>query len=173
MEGIKDSNFVNFANSIDAIHRKLATPKKRGVRDGNLGGEAELQANLKKDMVSIITSPLSQLGKLGPINGLSPAQVEALRVLYALVKVYKTRSASPDESLEAALEAAVRLLNPTFSPRINEEVAENQNGNGDSTTGTSSGQRKIDTIFIDNISRRAIYAGAQKHTISSATRDLL
>jgi hypothetical protein len=27
MEGVKDFNFVNFSNSIDAIHRKFTTPR--------------------------------------------------------------------------------------------------------------------------------------------------
>ncbi len=133
MDGVKDSNFVNFANSVDAIHRKLTTPKKRGVRDDNLGGEAELQANLRKDIVSIMTSPLSQLGKLEPVPGLSAAQVEALRALYASVK----NELYQDEGFEAVLEKAVKLLNPSFTPRRNEEVAKDQDGNGHSITGKS------------------------------------
>jgi hypothetical protein len=169
MEGIKDSNFVNFANSINEIHRRLTTPKKRGVREGNIGGEAELEVNLRNDMISIITSPLSQLGKLEPVAGLSAAQIEALRAVYAWVR----EGLCLDEGFEAVLEAAVGLLNPNFTPRGSEGVAEDQGDSGDSMTGTSSRQGRIYTIFINNIPRRAVYAGAQKHTISSATSDLV
>ncbi|MCJ1435724.1 hypothetical protein MMC27_005099 [Xylographa pallens] len=129
MEGVKDSNFVNFANTIDAIHRKLAKPKQRGVRDP--GGDADLQANLAQDMVSIITSPLSQLGKVVPVPGMSAAQVEALRALYALVKK-KTYS---NDGLEARVEAVARLLNPSFTPRANEEVAGDQSSIVDVSSG--------------------------------------
>jgi hypothetical protein len=38
----QDTNLLNFANSVDAIHRKLTTLKKRGVCGNNLGGEAKL-----------------------------------------------------------------------------------------------------------------------------------
>jgi hypothetical protein len=164
MEDIKDSNLVNLATSIDAIQRKLATPKKRGVRV-SLGDEAKLDDDLRNDMVSIITSPVSQMWKLEPIPGLSAAQVEALRALYASVR----DESNLGKGLEAVLEAAVELLNPIFTPRIKEETATDQDGNGDSTSGTSSGQRRIYTISTANISRRAVHAvhaGAQKHTIS-------
>jgi hypothetical protein len=168
MEDIKDTTFVNLVMSIGDIQRKLATPKKRGVRV-NVEDEAKLDVTLRNDMVSIITSPLSQMWKPEPIPGLSAAQVEALRALYASV----SDESNLDEDLEAALETAVKLLNLSFIPRIKEETAADQNGNSDSTSGMSSGQRRIYTISITNISRRAIYAGAQKHTISYATGDLV
>jgi hypothetical protein len=163
MEGIKDSSFVDFTNSIDVIQRKLATPKKRGVRA--VQGDDELDNNLKNDIVSIITSPLSQLWKLEPIPALSAAQVEALRALYALVK----DESNLDEGLVAVLEAAIKLLNPTFTSNSTKDASEDQNDNGDG--GTSKGRRRIYAICIDNISRRAVYISTQKRTIGSAAAD--
>ena len=51
-------------------------------------------------MVGIITSPLSQLGKLQPVPSLSAAQVEALRALHASVK----NGLSRDKGFEVVLE---------------------------------------------------------------------
>ncbi|MCJ1402984.1 hypothetical protein MMC11_006206 [Xylographa trunciseda] len=125
MEHVKDSSLVNFANSIDAIHRKLSTPKQGGVRDRNPGGEAELEANLAQHMVSIVTSPLSQLETLVPVPGLSAAQVKALRALYALIK----DKPFSNDVLKAAVDAAVKLLNPSSTFRTNTEKAEKPNNN--------------------------------------------
>lgn len=60
LQDLRDSTFINLATSVDKMQKALQTPKKRGVRGANHGtGGAEQE--LKDDMVTVITSPLSQV----------------------------------------------------------------------------------------------------------------
>jgi hypothetical protein len=139
MESIKNSNFVNFTNSINIIHRILARLKKHSIRENNLRSKTELQANLRNNIVSIIISLLLQLGKLEPIPRLSVTQIEILRVLYILVKdeLYL------DKNLEMILKTVVKLLNPSFMPIINEKIVEDQDSNSNLTISISNRQKRI------------------------------
>jgi hypothetical protein len=167
MENIKDSNFVNLATSIDAIQRKLSTPKKRGVR-ANHAGDAQLDEDLRVDMVKVLTSPLQQKFKLEPLPGLSAAQVEGMRALYAVL----SDESNPGEDLEAVLEAAVELLDPSATPSAEEATVVDQRGFDDTTSGTSRGERKLSTSSINNHSCRAVH-GTQKHKDRSATQNVV
>jgi hypothetical protein len=55
-----------------------------------------------------------------PIPGLSGAQIEALRALYA--QLQKHEPGRDEDVLKAKVMDAVKLLNPSFTPTMNEEV---------------------------------------------------
>jgi len=70
-------------------------------------------------MVSMLKSPLSQLWKTEPVPGISSAQVEALRKLYASVK----DESNPDNGWEATLETAVKLMLRSYHTKTADESA--------------------------------------------------
>ncbi|RDL39910.1 uncharacterized protein BP5553_04250 [Venustampulla echinocandica] len=140
-EEIKDSTFLNFKLSIEGIIRARNTPKKKGVR-GNVESEENLQTNLRNDVISIMTNPLSQISKLDPVSGLASDQVQALRALYAMVK----NKTNLDGKLETAVKTTVKLLNPNFNYNMNEKVVEDQKDDNELTTDSSMPVRRSTRI---------------------------
>ncbi|TAQ89681.1 hypothetical protein B7494_g1987 [Chlorociboria aeruginascens] len=120
-EDIEDSVFINFAESVDNVSRKLSAPVRRGARANNTTTSA-LGETLKGDMAKLICSPLSQLWMAQSVPGMSSAQVEALRKLYASVK----NESNPDNGWEAALETAVKLMQPSNATKAAVESANNK-----------------------------------------------
>lgn len=134
LEELKDSTFVNLITSVEKIER-AGVPKKRGVRREKQA-EVEGAEELKDDVVSMITSALSQMDNPDPVPGLSAAQIQALRALYTVIN-NKSRT---DEDLEIALEAAVMQLNPDYTPKmqeVEEEVEEEIDRDRETATGMS------------------------------------
>lgn len=85
-------------------------------------GRADLDTELRNDMVSVLNSPLAQLWKAQPVPRMSSAQAEALRKLYASVKV----ESNPDKGLEAILKTAVKLLMPSYETEAADESADRE-----------------------------------------------
>jgi hypothetical protein len=127
--------------TVDQIAQALNVPKKRGVRVAKQGG-TEGEEQLKQDMIDMISSPLSQMENPSPIPELSAAQIEALRALYTVIN----NESRTDQDLEVALEAAVKHLNPHFTPKVQE--VEEVDGDRELVTGTLNGHRLVCIVVI-------------------------
>lgn len=112
---IQDSTLLNFKASMYRMEQALKAPKKRGVKAAKQDIN-QVEEDFRSDMAAIITSPLAQLHFTDPVPELTAAQVESLRTLYAVLNS-TTRT---DEELKIALEAAVKQLNSSFEPKVEE-----------------------------------------------------
>ncbi|OBT69518.1 hypothetical protein VE03_01025 [Pseudogymnoascus sp. 23342-1-I1] len=128
MENVKDSTFINLAMSIDDIQRAVNTPKRCGVRN-SIENIKEMEDTLRKDIISVITSPLSQIARPQPVPGLSAKAIEAIRSLYSLIK----SGQFSDQELEASVMAAVKEMRQGVIKEPQD--GKQEQGSGDSSVG--------------------------------------
>lgn len=136
MDAVKDSTFVNLAKSINDIQRAVNAPKKDGLQ-GSTEDDKAMQDTLRKDVVSMVTSPLAQIERLQPLRGLSAAAIKAIRSVHALIESGKFS----DHELEAGVMAAVKELRACGGA---EEPGRGNDDNG----GTADDKAATSTLII-------------------------